>query len=423
MTNSTAEGPSHRPWWDRLLSHTAMTSILYLASVDLPHRKARAIQIVNTAHALARAGARVTLVGGRRDRGGNREVLEPFGLEPHSQLRIIRVPIARSHARLDRWYTRIWQASYLAGLIGRAPWLLRPLPDAIIVRDLRLASLLCQLGTAIQQRIVYEVHDLSSLEAELRGAPGEAERIAKIERRVFSSAGQVVCITSELKRLITERHNRAADQITVIPDGTNVATEESPSSSKRKGVYYVGQLYPWKGVDTLIRAASAAPRAELVIVGGTEEPGTDEPDIRRLRELAKQLGVSDRTQFTGWVPYREVSRRLRDAAVTVIPLPDSTFGRYFTSPLKLFDYMAAGVPIVASDLPSLRDVLQHEANALLVPPGDSAALAQAMDRLLTDKALADRLAARAREDVQRYSWDARALSILDVLTSVRTKHA
>ncbi len=406
------------------LSHDAMTSILYLASVDLPHRKARAIQIVNTAHALARAGTRVTLVGGRRDRGGDREVLEPFGLEPHSRLRIVRIPIARPHARVDRWYTRIWQASYLAGLICRASWLLRPLPDAIIVRDLRLASLLCQLGTAIQQRIVYEVHDLSSLEAELLGAPREAERIAKIEKRVFSSAGHVICVTSELKRLIAERHNRAAEQMAVVPDGTNVGTEESASSSTRKGVYYVGQLYPWKGVDTLIRAASVAPRAEpLVIIGGTEKPGTDEPDIRRLRELARQLGVSARVQFTGWVPYREVSRRLRDAAVTVIPLPDSPFGRYFTSPLKLFDYMAAGVPIVASDLPSLRDVLQHEANALLVPPGDPAALAQAVDRLLSDRTLADRLAARAREDVQRYSWDARASSILDVLTNVSSKQA
>ena len=209
----------------------------------------------------------------------------------------------------------------------------------------------------------------------------------------------------------------------VVPDGTNLTTEESPSSSTRKSVYYVGQLYPWKGVDTLIHAVSASPRRKLVIIGGTEEPGTGEPDIRRLRQLAEQLGVSDRIQFTGWVPYREVSRRLRDAAVTVIPLPDSTFGRYFTSPLKLFDYMAAGVPIVASDLPSLRDVLQHEANALLVPPGDPAALAQAVDRLLSDKALADRLAARAREDVQRYSWDARASSILDVLTNASSKHA
>src|SRR5215212_5652650 len=90
--------------------------ILYLASIDLPHRKARAIQIVNTSHALAVAGAQVTLVGGRRGSGGARSVLRPFGLEPHRRLRIRRLPVLRLPSSLDRWYTRAWQASYLAGL-------------------------------------------------------------------------------------------------------------------------------------------------------------------------------------------------------------------------------------------------------------------------------------------------------------------
>ena len=170
------------------LRHNAMTSILYLASVDLPHRKARAIQVVNSAHALARAGARVN-----PGRGANETVattvryLSHSGWRPHSRLRIIRIPIARPPARLDRWYTRFWQASYLAGLIARTPWLLRPLPDAIIVRDLRLASLLGQLGTAVQQRIVYEVHDLSSLEAEIRGSPVRPGASGKLRGASFQA--------------------------------------------------------------------------------------------------------------------------------------------------------------------------------------------------------------------------------------------
>ncbi|HEX3246753.1 MAG TPA: glycosyltransferase family 4 protein [Chloroflexota bacterium] len=390
-----------------------MTSILYLSSVDLPHRKARAIQIVNTAHALARAGAWVTLVGGRRDPGDASSVLMPFGLQPHPRLRVVRVPIARPPAKLDRWYTSTWQASYLGGLALRAFRLMRPLPDAIVVRDLRLAWLLCQLSRNVRQRLVYEVHDLSSLEAELRGESQEASRIKDLEDFVFSRVGRVVCITSELKRLLAERNGRPAESIVVIPDGTNAPREEAGGVRRREGVYYVGQLYPWKGVDTLIRAAVAYPQAEYVLVGGTEEPGADEPDIQRLTQLARDLGIAGRVRFTGWVPYRDVSRLLRDAAVTVIPLPDTAFGRYFTSPLKLFDYMAAGAAIVSSDLPSLRDVLKNECNALLVPPGDPSALAQAIQRLLSDESLAVRLGKQARLDVQRYSWDARAARLLD----------
>jgi glycosyltransferase involved in cell wall biosynthesis len=256
---------------------------------------------------------------------------------------------------------------------------------------------------------------LSSLEAELAGSTHEAARLNAVERFVFQRAGQVVAITSELRRLISERHHRAPAGIAVIPDGTSIEASVNSHRSPTSAVYYIGQLYPWKGVDALLHAAAADPEAQYVIVGGTEEEGTCEPDIERLKALAVQLNVADRVRFTGWVPYREVPELLRDAAVTVIPLPDSVFGRYFTSPLKLFDYMAAGVPIVASDLPSLRDVLQHESNALLVPPGDHLALADAVKRLRIDASLAQRLAKQAQDDVRQYSWDARAARLLSVI--------
>jgi glycosyltransferase involved in cell wall biosynthesis len=244
-------------------------------------------------------------------------------------------------------------------------------------------------------------------------------RLAATERRVFERAGLIVAITTELRRLVSERHARSAETIAVIPDGTSVQPASTCRRPYGRAVYYVGQLYPWKGVDTLIHAAAADPESHYVIIGGTEEESSGEPDIDRLQKLARDLDVADRVRFTGWVPYRDVPRLLRDAAVTVIPLPDTAFGRYFTSPLKLFDYMAAGVPIVASDLPSLRDVLRHESNALLVPPGDHLAFAHAIRRLRANPALSRRLAEQAQRDVQQYSWDARAARLLDVIRGDR----
>jgi glycosyltransferase involved in cell wall biosynthesis len=93
--------------------------------------------------------------------------------------------------------------------------------------------------------------------------------------------------------------------------------------------------------------------------------------------------------------------------VLVLPNPASAISTRFTSPLKLFEYMAAGRPIVASDLPAITEVLRHEKNALLVAPGDPAALAAAVRRLLNDRALADRLAQAALVDAGEYSWDRR----------------
>jgi glycosyltransferase involved in cell wall biosynthesis len=88
---------------------------------------------------------------------------------------------------------------------------------------------------------------------------------------------------------------------------------------------------------------------------------------------------------------------------------------YYTSPLKLFEYMAAGVPVVASDLPALREVLRDGENAVLVAPDDPGALAQGIRRVLEDKPLADRLAAQARRDAQAHTWTARAQAILEFI--------
>ena len=90
----------------------------------------------------------------------------------------------------------------------------------------------------------------------------------------------------------------------------------------------------------------------------------------------------------------------------------AAISREHTSPLKLFEYMAAGRPIVASDLPSLREVLRHGDNAWLVQPDDPAALAQGIQHLLAEPALAARLAAQAQEEVQAYTWEQRAERIL-----------
>jgi glycosyltransferase involved in cell wall biosynthesis len=90
--------------------------------------------------------------------------------------------------------------------------------------------------------------------------------------------------------------------------------------------------------------------------------------------------------------------------VVTIPWPWTNFSAYYTSPLKLFEYMAAGVPIVASALPSLREVLRHDRNALLVEPGNPVSLAQGLQKVLSRSALADKIAERARVDVAKYTW-------------------
>jgi glycosyltransferase involved in cell wall biosynthesis len=98
--------------------------------------------------------------------------------------------------------------------------------------------------------------------------------------------------------------------------------------------------------------------------------------------------------------------------VVTIPWQHKEFSAYFTSPMKLFEYMAAGMPIVATDLPSLREVLRHGENAWLVAPGNAKALVEGICRVLCDGGLAQRIADQARHDAQQYSWQQRASTIL-----------
>jgi glycosyltransferase involved in cell wall biosynthesis len=272
--------------------------------------------------------------------------------------------------------------------------------------------------------VVYEAHTVAAVFAEeharLYAADGAAssaklERLDARERRVVRGAAGVVAITGALRKTLEDRHGAAASS-SVVPDGTRLPEElpqpRAPHSPRR--VTYIGQLYPWKGVDVLVEAMRGIEDAELVIVGGLPP----EPDLERLKALAARLSVADRVRFRGFVPPPGLDAERASADAFVIPLLDSTTARLFTSPLKLFEAMASGRPIVASDLPSIREILRHEENALLATPGDPGALVRAIERLLREPALSARLAARAFDDVKAYSWDRRAQRLEDLLLTL-----
>ncbi len=151
------------------------------------------------------------------------------------------------------------------------------------------------------------------------------------------------------------------------------------------------------------------PYAELVIIGG------DDRGIERLRKVASENGVSERISFKGDVPHNEVMRFLSEADVAVIPLTKDHISAYYTSPLKLFEYMSAGVPIVSSDLPSIREILRDGENAILVKSEDPEAIATGIRMILNDKGLAEKISNQAMIDVKEYTWDKRAERIISFI--------
>jgi glycosyltransferase involved in cell wall biosynthesis len=177
-------------------------------------------------------------------------------------------------------------------------------------------------------------------------------------------------------------------------------------------IVYTGHLFRWKGVYTLAEAAQYLPEAYFVFVGGMEK------DVMEFRAFVREMGLSN-VRVVGYVPPAQVPLYL--AAADALALPNSAeedISRLYTSPLKLFEYMASGRPIVASDLPSLREVLTDRVNACLVPPDDPTALVRGIQEALGNPLLARQLADRARQDVAAYTWEQRAEKVMAFVQSI-----
>jgi glycosyltransferase involved in cell wall biosynthesis len=391
-----------------------MATVLYVADTRFPIERANGAQTMATCHALAARGHDVTLVVRPDTTRPARDPFAFYGLPPAPRLTVKPLPVAGTAA------TR--RAAFLiaaAALAARTDGL-------VYTRDLGIASFLLQLPAFRRPHLVYESHGVADVvSAEMPSllgrpdlAPSAAKlhRLARRERRVWTRARGYVTITRSLADELTTRFG-PRERVVVAPDGAGDAwlgrAWPSPPAGARPIAGYAGHLYPWKGVDVLLRALALAPEIDGLIVGGHPH----EADRARVDALVAELGLRDRVTMTGLLPPAEVPARLAEASILVLPNTASAISDRYTSPLKLFEYLALGRAIVASDLPSIREVLTDEVTARLVRPGDPVALAGALRALANDPARASALGAAARQLAPRYTWHTRAATIDAVLAA------
>lgn len=204
----------------------------------------------------------------------------------------------------------------------------------------------------------------------------------------------------ELRRMGLE-----GDRVDTIPCGVDLAhfTDDGPALGRdgRARVVTVSRLVPRKGVDDAIRAIALVPGAELLIAGGPESSRMDtDPEVRRLRDLALELGVADRVRFLGPVS-RERMPALMRSADALLALP--WYEPFGITPVEA---AACGLPVVAAAVGGLTDTVVHEVTGLLVPARDPGQAAAALARLLSHDSLRRRLGNEASRRARRkYGWD------------------
>lgn len=234
------------------------------------------------------------------------------------------------------------------------------------------------------------------------------------ERRAASALGAaslVVAVSSEVADRVV-REPAARRDVCVVANGVDVQRFAAAARATRDGpftVAFLGSLRPWHGLALLAEAFALlrrrGPESRLLVVG-------DGPGRADLERDLERRGALEATRFVGRVPAAEVADWLGRAQVGVAPYSKSA--DFYFSPLKVFEYMAAGLPTVATAVGQLRQLIADGADGLLCPPGDAAAFAAALDRLRLDPALGRELGARARETALReHTWDAVVATVLE----------
>ena len=354
--------------------------VLHLYRPALPSTRAQSIQVLGTCHGLAQLGCHVTLLGqGDADID---EVLAAHHLPPVDGLELQLGP--KDNPALAGWWFRGQVAAWLHRTRGQR--------RVVYARAKRYAA---QLGSLpVKVPLVLEAHEVDSAQA--REAGRAHEELEALERRVLGRAAAVVTNCRGTLELLERTHAGGLPDLRVPVHNATAAVRaraHEPTSPPVLG--YAGSLRAYKGQDTLLEAVQVLEgELRVELLGGTDD------------ERARLEGRGVR--LAGEIAYREVPDRIASWAGGLLPLDDDLFGRHLCNPLKLWDYLAVGLPLVAADLPSLREVL-GDADAAWFAPGDVDSLVTAM-----------RAVARGEQPgVRRLrTWRDRAREVLHVLEAV-----
>ena len=271
-------------------------------------------------------------------------------------------------------------------------------------------------------RLLYEVNGFPSIEMKYlhRNLIDDDALQAKLvnqEQVCLESADRVVTVSEVSRQQIVERGIESG-KTRVIPNGVDVETfayrdPPTPAGAPTR-LLYVGTLTAYQGIETLLDAVHlvrAERPVELRLVGPTPKARMVE-----LSPLVSRYGLSGAVSFLGPRDHAAVVALLHESHATVVPLlPVDRNTRQGCCPLKLLEAMAAGCPVIASDLPVVRELGDPDRHYLPARPGDARSLGGAVLRLAAEPGLGPSLARRARDHVVRhFTWEATTARLLDV---------
>lgn len=387
-----------------------MKKLIYVTNVRLPTEKAHGLQIMKSCEAFKKIGIDLELIVPNLRSKIKESPFSYYGIKEKFPIKKVFVlEVLPFQKWFGSWLGYIQNFSFtktaftylfFRGLLNRK--------SIFYSRDYMTLFFLCLWGLSP----IAEIHDYRS--KKYKWAIGFILR--KSKKIIVNSEGTLKALEKHYdidKSKVLVISNGVDLDFFNIPESKQEARKKLGIPQNKKVVAYIGRLETVgmeKGVSCLLKAFSFLRdrTSILYIVGGPDSM------IEKYKSESFDLAVpKERLVFTGYLPYSKIPLYLRAVDVVVIPLPDNRHAAT-TSPIKLFEFLAAGKTIVASDLPSLRKYLS-EKNAMFFKPGDSRDLAKKLQIVLSDKDLSEKLSKQALEDSKKYTWVKRAEKIKEFI--------
>jgi glycosyltransferase involved in cell wall biosynthesis len=381
--------------------------IAYIAEGNIPSSAANSVQVLQMASAMAQLGHAVQVMSPLHEA----RVRDDFGLQRLHADYALASRIDLRYLPYVEVFNRLRGSYHYAGAL----WARALGNQVAFTRNPRIAALAVRLGL----RAIVELH-----------SPPTSVRAQRAIEWLGGRRDQVrwVFISERLKQLSFERAAFDERACLVEHDGVDLrrfetrltraeARQKLQLDPHRQLVVHAGHLYEGRGAELLLACAAALPEVDFLFVGGRPD------DVARVKADAARAGLAN-VQLTGHRPVSEVPCYLFAADVLAMPYTSNTRvsdGKLKTiewaSPMKLFEYMASGRPIVGTSFPAISEVLRAGVNSVLVKPDDAAVFEEGLRSLLNDAPRGEALAKQALSDVNGYTWDKRAGRILDSLAA------
>jgi glycosyltransferase involved in cell wall biosynthesis len=390
--------------------------MLYLSCARIPSEKAHAYQILKMCESFASQSIMVTLLYQRRNnkqleaRAGN--IFEYYAIQNSFTMKKL---YCLDSALLEKLHSGIWFCvTTITYLLAAAMYVVRnrKFVDIIYCRDMFSLMLLGLLQPVLKLPVFYEAHAFP-------------RKLTWLHVGCLNKMNGLIVLTGQLKAVLL-RKGVNPSKIAVAHDGVDLrhfqnAQLRGAQIRDRMGIPpestligYVGRFVTMeqeKGIKDLLGAMNYLVEYNgsvyMLFVGG---PMNHVPSYYKIIEELRF--DRNRFRFHDLVPVSEVPAYLAACDIVAMPFPWTPHYAYNMSPLKMFEYMAAEKPILATQLPSVMEVLVDGKNAVLVEPDNPQALAQGIRRIMTDKEFSRRISAQARQDVLTYTWEERAQKIV-----------